>query len=68
MVRITDPTFVYTPAAKTDIRRTFRKHGFVGPEEAKTKAQASSVWIAPGITVTEVGFTNIGLPGHRIGD
>lgn len=35
-VRITDRQFVYTPAARTDVRATFRRHGWVGPEERRS--------------------------------
>ena len=37
MKRITDREFVYIPAAKTDIRATFKKQGWVGPEQARNE-------------------------------
>lgn len=37
--RILDPDWQYTPAAKTDVLETFRKHGFVPPTEQKLRAK-----------------------------
>lgn len=31
--RILDPSFQYTPAAATDVQRTWRKYGWVPPSE-----------------------------------
>ena len=34
---ILDPDWHYTPAAKTDVLETFRKHGWVPPTEQKLR-------------------------------
>jgi len=34
---ITDPNFIYTPANKTDVTRTFRRHGWTEPDRAKQR-------------------------------
>lgn len=49
MPSILDRKFEYTPAASTDIRRTFRKHGWIGPEEKRL-----GKWVGPGIVVHEL--------------
>lgn len=32
---LTDPEFVWVPSGKTDVQRTWRKHGWVPPSELK---------------------------------
>lgn len=34
---ITDPDFIYTPSNKTDVARTFRRHGWVEPDRARQR-------------------------------
>lgn len=36
---LTDSKFKYVPSSKTDIRETFRRLGFVGPEQRRREAQ-----------------------------
>lgn len=37
--RILNPDWQYTPASRTDVLETWRKHGFVPPTEQKLRAK-----------------------------
>ena len=40
---ILDKTFVYTPAAQTNVMNTWKKFGFVPPSESKWLAQQKDI-------------------------
>lgn len=75
-LRLTDPAFVWVPPANTDVRRTFRKHGWVGPEEKRTLegitvknlSEAETTEVMQFFKDFEATARLEPLPHHRLGD
>lgn len=47
-----DPSFVYTPAAATDVQRTWRKYGWIPPSVLR-EAERINAGLSPVVLYTE---------------